>query len=167
MRIDCIGGLLLFPFLIVLGCKRIKNDEFYNEIASANYDHFRGKSLFIRGVARGNSIVFLWDYSESYNPCASIIFTADQKNYKILDSKVLKYEDTCKLIITISDPLLVQSFLKLNLTRLMVKNNGNIYISTSSPDHFDMIKILADDDTAFNYKNWRKLDSHWFVKNEE
>lgn len=163
MKIFLISVILIsFQF----GCKiNPKQTYMRSDLTNRTYSMYKGLSLFVRSYdEENNPIVFLHDYTAGFNVCGYKIFTARTKDSSILASNIRKFSDTCQINLMSVDSVLVKEFVGMKIRRLMVDNDGNIFISTQSLSSFDIVNLVSYVDSANKYNSWTYMGRNWYQK---
>lgn len=132
---------------------------------SRDYSQYNGLSLFIISYDKQNNpIVYLHDYTDGYNICGYKYFTSRFEDTAILKSGFRKLSDKCNISVSSKDSFLVKKFTSMNLRRLMVDKQGNIFISITLLEGFELVKLVKYNDSTNKYVDWIALGNNWYRK---
>lgn len=142
-----------------------KSAQDWSALMGRDYSQYKGLSLFIISYDKQNNpIVYMHDYTDGYNICGYRYFTSRIEDTAILESGVRTFSDKCDISVSSKDSFLVKEFTSMNVRRLMVDKQGNIFISICFLEGFELVKLVKYNDSTNKYVNWISLGKNWVRK---
>jgi hypothetical protein len=159
-------NFFLLLFILQLSCNDYwDTSKSMSDLMKKDYSIYSGLSLFIYSFdEQDHPIIYMQFFPYSLKNCGEKQFVVNISDSSVLEAGIRNFSDTCHLVMSSTDSVLAVNFALLKIRRLMVDNNENVFISTGSFEHFNLVKLAQYNDSSNKYDKWTPLGKNWFQK---
>lgn len=142
----------------------MSNELFVEKYQHENFDVFLNKSFFIRDIdINKNPIVLAYDYKDSEKPCGFLSIIVDKDSNIIKSTTSILNSDNCYIEISKEIEFLAIKFVALNINRLRVDSNRNVFISILPGENVSRLIYFSDlKYKTEEYRKWRLISGNWY-----
>lgn len=150
-------------FSILPGCEaRDPVCEFLENYKDYDFSAFSNKALFIRGFEDGNTIIFIYDYSSSSNPCGFERVLYSKSHMLPLSNEFVVLTEPCHAQEHGGNiNALLRQFIRLEINYLKVDSLGNVfvkpYFDEGSP-RLKKVRVSPHED-----EQWVQVTGNWYI----
>jgi len=148
--------------MLLLGsCTGYSHEKtFLSKYEFEDFSQFNGVNIFYRGQN-----VIIIDAPHLVNDTAKVgyyVIVFDKKNSQIIETKWTLTENNVNAD-TVKLQQLAQAFMKYEIPRLNVDEDGNIFAYLKDIERFTLARFLNKSEMSkYTYKNWISIKSNWY-----
>jgi len=151
----CLIGLLLNGC-----CAHFYNKTFINKYEFEDFSHFNGVCIYIRGGdSERNPIIFVNPECGNITPYVVVL---DKNTHQVMRTKWEITEDRV-IADTLKFQNLAQAFLKYQIPRLDVDEQGNVFVYMKDVETLALARFVNEDEMLkFTRKKWINVKNNWY-----